>query len=45
MRDRRSAGIPLILETPQQNYDIAETDDSSDPYDLRMVELLRSLAG
>jgi deoxyribonuclease-4 len=44
MRDRRSTGIPLILETPQQNYDIAETDDSPDPYDVRMVELLRSLA-
>jgi deoxyribonuclease-4 len=41
--DRRSAGIPLILETPQQNYDIAEDDDSPDPYDVRMLELLRSL--
>ena len=43
MRDRRSAGIPLILETPQQNYEIGEDDDSPDPYDVRMVELLRSL--
>ena len=43
MHDRRSAGVPLILETPQQNYEIAEDDDSSDPYDVRMVELLRSL--
>lgn len=34
--------MPLILETPQQNYEIAEDDDSPDPYDLRMVELLRS---
>ncbi|HWB43112.1 MAG TPA: deoxyribonuclease IV [Gemmatimonadales bacterium] len=44
LRDRRSAGVPLILETPQQNYEIADDDDSPDPYDVRMVELLRSLA-
>lgn len=45
VRDRRSAGIPLILETPQQHYEIAEDDDSPDPYDVRMMELLRSLQG
>jgi deoxyribonuclease-4 len=44
LRDRRGAGVPLILETPQQNYEIADDDDSPDPYDVRMVELLRSLA-
>jgi deoxyribonuclease-4 len=43
MQDRRSEGIPLVLETPQQHYDIAENDDSPDPFDVRMVELLRSL--
>lgn len=43
LADRRSAGIPLILETPQQNYEPAEDDPSPDPYDLRMMELLRSL--
>jgi deoxyribonuclease-4 len=43
LHDRRSAGIPLILETPQQNYEIGEDDDSPDPYDVRMIELLRSL--
>ena len=32
--------MPLILETPQQNYEIAEDDPSPDPYDVRMVELL-----
>jgi deoxyribonuclease IV len=42
LRDRRSAGIPLILETPQANYEIGEDDDSPDPFDVRMVELLRS---
>jgi deoxyribonuclease-4 len=45
IHDRRSAGVPLILETPQQNYDVAEDDDSPDPYDVRMIELLRSLEG
>jgi deoxyribonuclease-4 len=43
LRDRRSAGVPLILETPQRNYEMGEDDDSPDPYDVRMVELLRSL--
>ena len=37
LRDRRTAGIPLILETPQQNYDIADDDPSPDPYDLAMM--------
>jgi deoxyribonuclease-4 len=41
VQDKRSAKIPLILETPQKNYDIAEDDPSPDPYDVRM-ELLRS---
>lgn len=42
LADRRSQGIPLILETPQENYDIADDDPSPDPYDVRMGELLRS---
>ena len=42
MADRRSRGIPLILETPQQHYDIPDDDPSPDPYDLRMMALLRS---
>jgi hypothetical protein len=32
----------MILETPQLNYEIADDDDAPDPYDVRMVELLRS---
>ena len=40
MQDRRSSGIPLILETPQQNYDIAGDDDSPDEYDVKMMKLL-----
>ncbi|HEX2080184.1 MAG TPA: deoxyribonuclease IV [Longimicrobium sp.] len=40
LADPRSRGVPLILETPQQNYDIADDDPSADPYDVRMMELL-----
>ena len=42
--DRRSQGIPMILETPQQDYEIGDADDSPDPYDVRMMELLRRFA-
>ena len=44
MEDRRSTGIPLILETPQQNYEIADDDPSPDPYDVKMVTLLEGMA-
>jgi deoxyribonuclease IV len=43
LTDRRAADIPLILETPQQNYDIPDDDPSADPYDVAMMTLLRSL--
>ena len=43
IHEPRSAGVPLILETPQRNYEIADEDDAPDPYDVQMVELLRSL--
>ncbi len=42
LADSRTNGVPLILETPQKNYDIADDDDSPDPYDLRMMKLLLS---
>jgi len=38
--DRRSRGIPLILETPQLNMEIADDDASPDPYDVQMMALL-----
>jgi deoxyribonuclease IV len=41
LQDRRARGVPLILETPQQINDIADDDPSADPYDLRMMALLR----
>jgi deoxyribonuclease IV len=44
LQDQRSAGIPLILETPQQNYEIADDDASPDPYDLAMVGRLGAMA-
>ncbi|HET7422097.1 MAG TPA: deoxyribonuclease IV [Gemmatimonadales bacterium] len=42
LADRRSAGVPLILETPQKDYEIAEDDPSPDPFDVRMMDLLGS---
>ena len=45
LADRRTRGIPLVLETPQQNYDVAEDDPSPDPWDEKMVRLLETLAG
>ncbi|HYC52227.1 MAG TPA: deoxyribonuclease IV [Gemmatimonadaceae bacterium] len=44
VQDRRSRGIPMILETPQQNYEIGDADDSPDPYDVRMMALLRQFS-
>jgi apurinic endonuclease APN1 len=43
--DRRSQGIPLILETPQANFEIGEDDATADEYDVRMIKLLESLIG
>lgn len=39
LADERAKGIPLILETPQLNYEIADDDASPDPNDLRMMAL------
>jgi deoxyribonuclease-4 len=44
LADARSRGVPLILETPQLNYEIGDDDDSPDPYDVQMMELLTRLA-
>lgn len=43
LEDPRSEGIPLILETPQANPAIAEADTNADPWDVRMVALLREM--
>ena len=42
LEDPRTADIPLILETPQQNMDVADDDPAGDPYDVRMYQLLTS---
>ena len=42
LQDPRSKDVPLVLETPQKNYDIADDDPSPDPYDVKMMELLQS---
>jgi deoxyribonuclease IV len=43
LQDRRSYNIPLVLETPQINTEVANDDPSGDPYDVRMYELLKGL--
>jgi deoxyribonuclease-4 len=44
LHDRRSRDVPLILETPQLTTDIADDDDTPDPYDVQMMALLKELA-
>ena len=43
LRDPRSVGIPLILETPHEREETAADDPAPDPADVRMMELLREL--
>jgi deoxyribonuclease-4 len=43
LHDQRSAGIPLILETPQADTEPAVNDDAADPLDVRMMEVLTAL--
>jgi deoxyribonuclease IV len=44
LADKRSQDIPLILETPRADDDIAADDASPDANDLAMLKLLRKLA-
>lgn len=43
LADKRAASVPLILETPQENPEIAEDDATADPYDVRMMKLLSGM--
>ncbi|MEO7455463.1 MAG: deoxyribonuclease IV [Gemmatimonadaceae bacterium] len=43
LKDRRTRDVPLILETPQLNYELGDDDDSPDPYDVQMMELLNRI--
>lgn len=44
LEDKRATGVPLILETPHQNPEIGDDDGSADPFDVRMVTMLRGWA-
>lgn len=44
LHDKRTQNVPVIMETPQENFDIAEDDDAPDAWDVRSMELLRTLA-
>ena len=44
LQDPRAAKVPLILETPQKDYEIADDDATPDPWDVKMLELLRGMA-
>ena len=43
LRDPRSEGVPLILETPQERPDVPEDDPTPDPWDVRMIALLKEM--
>lgn len=43
LQDGRTRGVPLIFETPQLNYDIADDDDAPDPYDVQMMVLVEGM--
>lgn len=43
LHDPRAAKVPLILETPQKNYDVGDDDPTPDPWDVAMVKLLRTM--
>ncbi len=44
LQDPRAQNIPLLLETPQHHEEIAADDDTPDPWDVRSIALLRTLA-
>lgn len=45
LHDRRARGVPLIMETPQAHGDIADDDDTPDPWDVASLRKLQALAG
>jgi deoxyribonuclease-4 len=45
LADKRAKKVPLVLETPQENFEIADDDATPDPYDVRMMKLLKGMAG
>ena len=45
LADRRTEGVPLILETPSERAQVADDDVSADPADVRMLALLEGMLG
>jgi deoxyribonuclease-4 len=45
LNDARAQGVPCILETPHERDDTPEDDATADPFDLRMMALLREFCG
>jgi deoxyribonuclease IV len=43
LADKRAKTVPLILETPQANFEIADDDPTPDPYDVKMIKLLKGM--
>jgi deoxyribonuclease-4 len=43
LADRRAHDIPLILETPQLETEIADDDAAPDPYDVQLMALLSGM--
>lgn len=43
LADKRTLEVPLILETPEVNLGIGPEDDSADPWDAKMISLMKSL--
>jgi deoxyribonuclease-4 len=43
LKDPRAANVPLILETPQKNFEIADDDATPDPWDVKMMRLLSGM--
>jgi len=43
LADKRAKKVPLILETPQADFEIADDDETPDPYDAKMMKLLRGM--
>ena len=44
LADKRAKKVPLILETPQLNFEVADDDDTPDPYDVKMMALLEGMS-
>jgi deoxyribonuclease-4 len=44
LADERTRGVPLVLETPEINNEVANDDPTPDPWDIEMIALVKELA-